>query len=193
MKLNNITKYILYKNKKYEKLFFFNKLHNNLFCSILTEDIDNKERSDVLNKINNNDWEKPQNPESFLKSLSLSRHPKMLSPYSIQELSQMKLYKLNGYNIGFALKKKDGGYKEIIAVHNNESDIKNIGRDLMKAAIKKGGRYLDHFDGHLSSFYESLGFVEYARDKFDTQYDKDNSFRNQYGESDIIYRKYKLK
>jgi len=29
-----------------------------------------------------------------------------------------------------------------------------------------------------------------VRDKFDTQYDQDGSFRNKYGESDVIYRKH---
>lgn len=120
-----------------------------------------------------------------------SKHKEMLTPYSTNELSKMKLYKLNGYNIGFALKKRDGGYKEIVAVHNNEPEIKNVGKELMKAAIKYGGCYLDHFDGHLSAFYDSLGFEEYDRDKFDAQYDQDGSFRNKYGESDVIYRKLK--
>jgi len=30
-----------------------------------------------------------------------------------------------------------------------------------------------------------------VRDKFDAQYDQDGSFRNKYGESDVIYRKHK--
>jgi hypothetical protein len=47
-----------------------------------------------------------------------------------------------GTNIGFALKKKNGGYKEIVAVHNNEPDVKNVGKELMKAAIKNRGCYL---------------------------------------------------
>ena len=76
-------------------------------------------------------------------------------------------------------------------MHNNEPDIKNIGKELMRAAIDNGGCYLDHFDGYLSQFYQSLGFEEYSRDKFDPQYDEDETFRNKYGEADVIYRKHK--
>lgn len=123
--------------------------------------------------------------------MDLPKQKEMLRPYSTGELAKMKLFKLNGYNIGFVLKEKNGRYKEIVAVHNNESDVKNIGGDLMKVGIKAGGCYLDHFDGYLSDFYGSLGFEEYDRDKFDAQYDPDGSFRKKYGERDVIYRKHK--
>lgn len=47
----------------------------------------------------------------------------MLSNYSTSEFSRMKLFKLNNFDIGYALKEKDGGYSEIVAVFNNEPDI----------------------------------------------------------------------
>ena len=85
-------------------------------------------------------------PSEFKKSMSSSNHPEMLTDYDVAELKRMKLFKLDGYNIGFALKKKDGKFQEIVAVHNNDPNVKGVGRELIKAAIKKGGIYLDHFD-----------------------------------------------
>jgi hypothetical protein len=191
MKLKEIAIRIIAERAKYQSLIFNHRLQESLFRNSLNEEADTDKREDVLQKISNGDWEEPQNPKSFKDSMDISKHKEMLTPYSTGELSKMKLYKLNGYNIGFALKKKNGGYKEIVAVHNNESDVKNVGKELMKSAIKNGGCYLDHFDGYLSSFYDSLGFEEIDRDKFDAQYDQDGSFRNKYGESDVIYRKHK--
>ncbi len=191
MKLKEIAARIITEQKKYQSLIFNHRLQESLFSNSLNEEVDTDKREDVLQKISNGDWEEPQNPKSFKDSMDISKHKEMLTLYSTGELSQMKLYKLNGYNIGFALKKKNGDYKEIVAVHNNESDVKNVGNELMKSAIKNGGCYLDHFDGYLSSFYDSLGFEEIDRDKFDAQYDQDGSFRNKYGESDVIYRKHK--
>jgi hypothetical protein len=143
---------------------------------------------DVLNKIESNLFEKP-NPNSFAQALSKSKHQEMLTDYSPEELTQMKLFKLKGYDIGYALKKyKDGTFSEIVAVFNNEPNIKGIGKALIQSAIKNGGKVLDHFDGFLSQFYQSLGFEETGRDKFDPQYDQDGSFRKKYGEADVVYR-----
>jgi len=191
MKLKPIVNQIITERKKYQSLIFNHALQENVVRGRLNEEADSDKRADVLQKISNGEWESPQNAKSFKASMDISKHKEMLTPYSTGELSQMKLYKLQGYNIGFALKKRDGGYKEIVAVHNNEPDVKSVGKELMKAAIKAGGCYLDHFDGYLSSFYDSLGFEEIDRDKFDAQYDQDGSFRNKYGESDVIYRKHK--
>lgn len=197
MKLSTLVKHIRESEIKYRKLIYRELIYNHYLqeqvaINQLNEQTDDiNKQSDVLNKIRNGEWESPQNAKSFKQSMGKSKHGEMLTPYSTNELAQMKLYKLVGYNIGFALKKKDGKYKEIVAVHNNEPDVKNIGKDLMRAAIKYGGCYLDHFDGYLSSFYDSLGFEEIDRDKFDPQYDQDGSFRKKYGAADVIYRKYK--
>jgi len=105
----------------------------------------------------------------------------------------MKLYKVPGENIGFALKKSEvtGKHDEIVAVHNN-SDIRGIGADIMKAAIKAGGCYLDHFDvPQLSGLYSKLGFEEYDRSAFDPKYMSDDSFEKKYGKADVIYRVHK--
>lgn len=154
------------------------------------DEINSDRRKEVLDLISQNQFE--NNPRDFYESLIKSKHPDMLTPYSVSELAQMKLFKVPGFNIGYALKKfEDKGFKEIVAAHNNELDIKNIGRELLQSAIRNGGCYLDHFDGFLSNLYSSLGFVEYKRDNFDPQYDPDNKFRDKYGESDVIYRVHK--
>ena len=182
---------------KYTRLYQIKKSNHERLTEIFDDalfesELGNEEkRTDVLNKIKNGDYEK-QNSNNFQKALKKSKHPYMLHMYSISEFNKMKLFKLSGYDIGFALKKwSDGTYSEIVSVFNNEPDIKTIGKELLKSAIKLGGRYLDHFDGFLSGLYSSLGFKEYNREKFDPKYDTDGSFRNKYGTSDIVYRVYK--
>ena len=122
-----------------------------------------------------------------------TKYPEMLTMYSVEEFDKMKLFKLNGFDIGYALKQRDDGngeYDEIVSVFNNEPDIKQISVPLVNHAIAQGGRYLDHFDGFLSKLYgDKLGFKVYNRDKFDPQYDPDGSFRDKYGALDIVYRK----
>ena len=130
------------------------------------------------------------NPKSFLNSIRKTSRAEMLTDYTLEDLEDMMTFKLNGYDIGYALKKDDNGdYSEIVSVFNN-SGIKGIGDDLIQSAVSNGGRYLDHYDGFLSNFYSKHGFEEYKRDKFDPQYDPTGEFRDKYGEADIIYRRY---
>jgi len=163
--------------------FVFQKAHTLIEHNVKTKD--------VIEKILGNDYEE-QNAQNFYNSLKKSKHAEMLTPYSIAELSKMKLFKLNGYDIGFALKMwQDGKYSDIVAVFNNEPGVGGIGKYLVNSAIQKGGCYLDHFDGFLSSVYEPLGFIEYKRDVFDPQYDDGGRFEKRYGKQDVIYRKHK--
>lgn len=163
-----------------------------LFDEIISEtDTAVATKNEVITAINQGDWDEPDAVE-FHKALSKSKHSQMLTPYSISELSKMKLFKLKGFDIGFALKKfEDGTYSEIVSVFNNEPGISNIGKELMQAAIDNGGCYLDHYDGFLSNLYKSMGFEEYKRYKFDPQYDPDGSFASKYGQSDVIFRRHK--
>jgi len=166
--------------------------HNHLIEFVFDDDLlEASENEDVLSLIDKNKLK--TTAKDFHKSLySGSKHSKMLTKYSASELGKMKLFKVPGYNIGFALKKrKNGKYAEIVAVHNNESEIKGVGKPLMKSAIKNGGCFLDHFDGFLSKLYQGLGFVEYDRDKYDSKYFSDDSFEKKYGKADVIYRIHK--
>lgn len=183
-----------YNERLYELRLCEQSRINNLYNTEINEnDQDNNnpnKRDEIITLIKNNQWEE-QNPQEFYDSLKKSKHPLMLTDYSTSELSQMKLFKLKGYNIGFALKKFNGRYSEIVAVHNNEPSIKNIGDELMNAAIQNGGCYLDHFDGFLSKLYSDTGFVEYKREPYNPKYDPKGIFKSKYGEQDVIFRVHK--
>lgn len=107
---------------------------------------------DVLSAISADNWEQPD-PQRFLASLNSSKRQSFLSPYSPEEFASMRLFKLEGFDIGFAVK-SDG---DIVSVHNN-AGIRGAGQALMQAAIRNGGTKLDHFDGFLTGFYEKNGF-----------------------------------
>jgi hypothetical protein len=112
----------------------------------------------------------------------------MLTPYSDEELNGMKLFKVRGKMIGFALKKSDSGkHDEIVAVHNNEEGVNGIGDHLIQAAIRNGGVRGDHFDGHLTDLYRRNGFVTVRTDKYNPEYDKDGEFAKLYGKKDVHY------
>jgi len=179
------------KTRKHQHRMSDNSRLNELFFGSINEGDENLKQI-VVDKINNNDWEK-QNPESFRESLLKSRHPLMLTDYTSSELSQMKLFKLNDLNIGYALKTNEHKpYSEIVAVHNNEPNVRAIGNELMQSAISNGGCYLDHFDvSKLTNLYQSMGFDEFKREPYNAEYDTNGEFKNSYGEVDIIYRKYR--
>lgn len=195
IRLNDYNKYKIISKKRNE-----HKLLIECMCSLVHEsalsvandnNIEHELLSDtdqVINDLRNNNMDIPS-PLEFKKSLNKSKHPDMLSDYSEQELAKMKLFKVPGRDIGFALKPLETGY-DIVAVHNNDPNIKGIGRDLMSCAIANGGDHLDHFDTPiLSNLYANMGFKEYDRDAYDPQYDPDGSFKNKYGELAVIYRK----
>jgi hypothetical protein len=162
-----------------------------MFESFLPEEImgggsnEQSEKTDVIKRINNNDFE-INNYEKFLEAIQSNKRKEFLTPYALKDLQTMTTYKLNGYNIGYAIK-EDG---DIVSVFNN-SNVKNIGSELIKSAIKNGGNKLDHYDGYLSSLYEPLGFKEVGRDKWDDKYASSNWDYEKYGRPDIIYRQLK--
>lgn len=134
----------------------------------------------AIQSIRNDQW--IHDPNSFLASLGKSKRPQYLTKFSLDELAGMHLYKLDGFNIGFAIK-PDG---DIVAIHNNESDIKGIGDELIQAAIRKGGFKLNHFDGPLSDYYERNGFIEYHREPYDPS---KNSGEAVQGNPDVVFRR----
>jgi hypothetical protein len=189
-KVNNFGK-TNHKNY-YERLIQNNNRLTEIFTINEDVDVDVDKNQEALEKIKKGDFE-PQDSNRFKTALNKSKHKEMLTDYSDSELSDMLLFKVNGLDIGFALKKSEqtGKHDEIVAVFNNEPNVRGVGDELIKQAIKNGGCYLDHFDGFLSTIYSRLGFIEYKRDMFNPEYDKDSSFRKKYGEADVIYRKHK--
>lgn len=145
----------------------------------------------VVNDIDSDNF--IHDPYLFSLSLAKSEHPDMLTPYNINELSQMRLFQVKGIHIGFALKLNDGEYCDIVAVHNNEPSIKGVGKILLQAAIRNGGRKLDHFGSQkLTDLYESMEFREVKREEFDPKYDPDGSLEKRYGRLPIIFRELQI-
>lgn len=135
----------------------------------------------------NNDIFVP-NPIDFHDSFIQTAHPLMLTSYSIDEFSRMRTFKTPEFNIGFALKDHPDSC-EIVAVHNNEKLIRNIGHLIIQAAIRHGGNALNHFGSDkLNSLYSSQGFMELYREPFDPQYDPEGLFEATYGRLPVIYR-----
>lgn len=176
-------------SEKYRRLQTAFLLTESYLGDIFDEDEEvSPESAAVTDMIRHDRWEKIT-PEQFSASLRKSKHASMLTAYSPAELAKMKLFKLQGRDIGFALKNTDGAFNEIVAVHNNEPTVRGIGKELMNAAIRHGGTRLDHFDSpHLSGIYGGLGFQEYKREKYDRNYDQEGTFAKQYGPLDIVYR-----
>ena len=139
------------------------------------------ERRKVIDMIKSGQFQK-NNSEAFKNALYNSTKSEFLSEYTIQEFDEMQTYKLNGYDIGYAIK-SDG---DIVSVFNN-SGIKKISKFLIQNAIENGGTKLDHFDGELSNIYSRLGFKEYMRYKWDDQYAPKNWNYAKYGKPDVIF------
>jgi len=125
---------------------------------------DTDEVPSPIEQIEAGNFEK-NNTENFKKSIYKSSRNEFLTPYSDDDFASMDTYKVIGYNIGFAIK-SDG---DIVSVHNN-SGYSGIGIPLMKAAIKLGGKKLDHFDGFLTGFYKKLGFKVVGSEAWNDDY-----------------------
>lgn len=134
-------------------------------ADFLAEDAAGQMGSDDLGSLIKTDQWEQSNPQSFLASLNSGKRSEMLTPYSAGELSKMRLYKVQGFNAGFAVK-SDG---DIVAVHNN-TGVGGIGGELIKAAKRNGGVKLDHFDGFLTGFYERFGFKVASHEPFNDDY-----------------------
>ena len=149
-----------------------------------------QESIDVLKQIDNLDFV-VNDYESFCNELLYNKRASFLTYYTPEQLKEynVKTYQVEGYPIGFALKPDPiDGLIDIIGVHNN-SNIRNIGKALIRAAKKLGGNKLDHFDGYLSDFYQGLGFNEYERYKWDNRYAPKEWNADAYGYPDVIMRR----
>lgn len=149
MKTSNVNLLGETGKKQYQILQFEQELAKDVFKGSL-----NEQGNPIVQMIENDEWEQPQNAKSFMTSLYSSKRKQFLSPYEESEFSAMKLFKLKNYSIGYAIK-SDG---DIIAVHNNEP-FGGLGPSMMKSAIKNGGTKLDHFDGFLTGLYSRNGFA----------------------------------
>jgi len=108
-------------------------------------------------------------PEVFFESLETARkaisktgviYNKLIvkSELIFLKSENIKTYKLENYDIGFALKIRDGAFSEIIAMFN-ASDHSGIGYLLIEAAISMGGKYLECYGEELmKKIYRQSGF-----------------------------------
>jgi len=140
-------------DKEYQRLYMNQLLMHDVVAE--SGQIIKENKDEVISRIANNTWEvdTPELAESFLASINTSTRIEFITPYTAEELSNFRLFKVDGMNIGFAIK-EDG---DIILVHNNEG-IGGIGNLLIQKAIELGGEKLDYFDGFLTGFYRNLGF-----------------------------------
>ena len=133
--------------------------------SLLSED-DAPSSPEVLEKLRNGDFD--TSPESFYNSYRSKldgKNASALSAYSLNDFKKMRTFKVLGEDIGFALK----GGDEIVSVFNS-SAARNIGDELIKAAIRVGGKRLDHYDGFLTGFYRRNGFEITTVVEWDDEY-----------------------
>jgi hypothetical protein len=185
--LNEIRKYyntgVFPKQAVNEAYFLFEAFSN----EELSED-NETERDDVLNKIKMDKFVVNDYP-SFFENLYSGKRKSFLSQYTPEEFKEngVKTYQVEGYPIGFALKPDKDGV-DIISVHNN-SEVRNIGDELISAAVRLGGTKLDHFDGFLSDLYQKHGFDEYERYKWDDAYAPEEWNYEKYGRPDVVYRR----
>jgi len=148
--------------KTYNQIYF-----NQILMENIVNDPVNESFEEVVTNIFTDRWDK--DPHHFYDSISSLKRKEFLIPYTVAELSKFDLYKVQGYNIGFAIK-PDG---DIISVHNNDN-IKGIGEYLMKKSIQYGGNKLDHFDGFLTKFYKKFNFNFKNNNIWSDEYTPDN-------------------
>lgn len=129
-----------------------------LMLDVVAEEV-MESKEDVLERIHKGRMD--TTPDEFLESVKSSSRVEYMTPYTAEDLAAFRLFKVEGYNIGFAIK-EDG---DIILVHNNEK-VGGLGRILIEKAIEKGGTKLDHFDGFLTGFYRQFGFRLTSNDHF---------------------------
>ncbi|WP_099321113.1 phage portal protein [Anaerococcus sp. Marseille-P3625] len=128
-------------------------------------------------------------PKEFVKALSeaIESMPKYkrwrVSSKTEEECQDLKCYRTDGGSV-FAITNQG----DIEAVCKNSND--NIrGRDLLKEAVRLGGKKLDSFIGN-HKFYSEIGFTAYSRCKFDKNY-KPPLWREGYDkEEDIAFYVY---
>lgn len=154
---------------------------------------DSMVRNEVVNLIKTNSWEE-ENPKRFREKMtSNSKHKLMLTDYTVNDLARMRLFSLKGYNIGYALKNHiNKPFGELVAVHNNEPEVRNIGDELIKSAVNNGACYLDCYNtSKLVDMYKRMGFEKIKDEPYNSKFDVGGNFKNKYGEVGIVYMKHK--
>ena len=120
-------------------------------------------------------------PEEFIEARDKTSRPQFLTPYTEQQLSGMKLFKVNNADAGYAL--KDDG--DLVNVFNNSS-ISGLGKKIINDAISNGASKLDCYDDFLPRYYNKFGFKEVRREPWNDKY-KPAQWLDKDGKPDVIY------
>lgn len=179
-----------------DKYHIFLEAYNNLVfldeSETILNEFDETETDKVKELIdNNNNWIINDYPK-FFNALAKTSRPQFFTVHTPQEFkdSNTKTFLLNGYNIGYALMPAEDNNVDIISVFNNEPNIKNIGDNLIKSAIKNGGTQLDHYDVKaLSDLYDRHGLKVYDKYKWDSRYAHPYWDYKKYGKPDVLFRR----
>lgn len=157
------------------------------FSNILDESAyEEQPDSEIFQNIREGKWDTNGDLEHdypiFMEAMRKSRHPASLTWYTMDEYARCKarLYKVAGFDAGFAIKNDPENKGEIVSVFNN-TNIRGVAPELMKKAVEYGGDHLDHYAyRRLNDVYSGAGFEEYQQypwnDKFapkDWDYEKD--------------------
>ena len=157
------------------------------FSNILDESAyEEQPDSEIFKNIREGKWDTNGDLEHdypiFMEAMRKSRHPASLTWYTMDEYARCKarLYKVAGFDAGFAIKNDPENKGEIVSVFNN-TNIRGVAPELMKKAVEYGGDHLDHYAyPRLNDVYSGAGFEEYQQfpwdDKFapkDWNYEKD--------------------
>jgi len=159
----NLNMSLIYMNS-----FFMKDVFRNMTLDEAEESLDFKAERDLINNLI---LSKKLNfdPEIFFNSLE-EAHKKISkkgikynrnlvkSGLNFLKSENIKTYKLEGFEIGFALKKKDDKFSEIIAMFN-ATNHSGIGYLLIESAISLGGNYLECYSEELmKKVYRQSGF-----------------------------------
>jgi hypothetical protein len=99
--------------------------------------------------------------DAFRHALKSNPRSENLSVYTDSEYDTFQVFIHHTGLAGFAITPSG----ELINGFNN-SDIRGLGVELIKDAIKLGANHLNCFDGYLPKLYSSLGFIETSRFPF---------------------------
>jgi hypothetical protein len=93
------------KSSEYQKRFYNDLLMKNV-ADINVNESDYSNSSDEIKKlIEESNFE--YDPIEFYKSFTSSEKSEFMSPYTVKELKEFKVFKISGYKAGFAIK-RDG-------------------------------------------------------------------------------------
>src|SRR5262252_1033757 len=101
----------------------------------------------------------------FIAARDKSSRPEFLSHVTAEDLKNHTLLMNADHTVGAAVS-PDGDIQNVF----NNGGPKGAGALAMAAAIDRGGRVLDCYDGHLNNFYHQLGFEETGRMTFNPEF-----------------------